>query len=1073
MTSNGIKLNLRSPNWRSVDLLKSTLIIVLLSLTSLFAQTDLEEVEEEVFTLSPFEVQADDGYAATHMLQGGRGRVDLADIAVPVEVFTLELMEDLAVSTAEEAFLFSTNTSTYYEMGDYNNNQLNGGTERPDGTITSRGLGAINRTRNFFETNFAFDTYNMERLTLVSGANAVMFGLGAPAGTSDSQTARAMTNKDRGKFQVRFDNHGSQRVVLDYNKVLLEDKLALRFAGVKEDKEYFIQPGYDDHERKYLTLTFKASEKTTLRASREWIDREISRAPTIMPRDEGWLEWYEGYLAGNPIEYVNTASGPQPPLPQRTLGNNTVANYLRKSATSTKLYTFGYVPDDRIGVFDYNRTVTPRITPRAFSKSLLVPDLIPWDTHMAGVNRTNIQNGAITTLSLEHEFTDNTYLEIAYNKEAYDSVQSGITSNDYDISVDVNTYLPDGVTPNPMYGQPFIEDVIGGSGNFFVLDHDEIRATLAHQLDFTRRDDWLRHLGNHKFAAFASENSSVSKQASGIRNFIIGDDVSFLQALHNPDNRGRVILGNPGHNFREVNYRYYLPPIGLPNDPMLSDPEDFAISTHPAVEGDPFGITTYTFETGETFQSSIWANPAGLMTGGGNYDFEKKQSHAYSSSSSFLDDRIIVNMGYRNDKVSGSRVARKEVHSLAELAQTEERVVPRYRPIWENDTQDPKRTLNTTRWVAPDIRDWYFEPEYGDPLTDNRFNYGFVLRPLPGDLRHVVTFGYSYSENAPNASALSIRDVYGELIENPSGESNDYSIRLSLFQNSLSIRASYFEAAIADSYGPNHFPTMRALYVFENDLALLDPSLAPQLNEFFLEPGGNGDQFRVPMDKSTSGLSFNVVFNPNENWRFTFSAGKNETDWDKAKAQSFFDYIDSLEANVLPGVTGPDAEGNIVTGWQNVMFENQTVQDAYFAQVDTPRQVFEEKIGPLGDNAQTWRANLVAKYQFREGKMKGTSIGSTVRYLGPKMVGFGEQIIEGGSVPDFSIEHKSDASYKFGLFGNYNFKLWEQSVIAQLNVDNIFNTDRIVLTRAYADGSARLYSRQPGREYRLTLTTNF
>ncbi len=1072
MASNGIHRNFRSLIGRSVDLLKSTLIIALLPLCLVSAQVD--EVEsEEVFTLSPFEVTADDGYTATHMLQGGRGRVDLDDVAVPIEVFTLELMEDLAVSTAEEAFLFSTNTSTYYEMGDYNNNQLNGGTERPDGTITSRGLGAINRTRNFFETNFAFDTYNMERLTLVSGANAVMFGLGAPAGTSDSQTARALTNKDRGKFQARFDDYGSQRFVLDYNKVLLEDKLALRFAGVKDDKEYFLRPGFDDQERKYLSVTFKVSEKTTLRATREWIDREISRAPTIMPRDEGWLEWYEGYLAGDPIEYANTASGPQPPLPQRTLGNNTVANYLRKSATSTKLYTFGFVPDNRIGVFDYNRTVTPRVTPRAFSKSLLVPEFIPWNTHMAGTNRVNIQKGAITSFFLEQEFTDNTYLEIAFNRETFDQRQSGITSNDYDISVDVNKYLPDGVTPNPTYGQPFIEDVIGGSGNFFVLEQEEIRATLAHQLDFTKNDGWLRHLGDHKFAAFASENSSVSKQASGIRNFIIGDDVSFLQAIHNPNNRGRVVLGNPGSNFRELNYRYYLPPIGLPNDPMLSDPEDLAISTHPAVAGDPFGITTYTFETGETFQTSIWANPVGLLTGGGNYDFEMKQSHAYSSTSSFLDNRLVVNMGYRHDTVKGSRVARRDVRSLAELVQTEERVIPRYRPLWEDDPQAVNRQLNATRPISPDIREWYFEPEYGEGLSDNRFNYGFVLRPFPGGLREVITLGYSYSENAPQATALSTRDVFGEFVESPSGESDDFSVRLSLLQNRLNVRASYFKASIADSFGPNHFPTMRALYVFENDIAILDPSLVPQLNEFFLEPGGNGDQFRVPMDKTTSGLSFNVVFNPNENWRFTFSAGKNETDWDKAKAQGFFDYIDNLASSVLPGVTGPDADGNTVTGWQNVVFENQSVQDAYLELVDAPRQIFEEKIGPLGDNAQTWRANLVAKYQFREGKLNGTGIGATARYRGPSMIGFGEQIIDGTAVPDFSIEHKSDSTYKFGLFANHRFKIWDQNVTAQLNIDNMFNSDRVVLTRAYADGSPRLYARQPGREYKLTLTTNF
>ena len=39
----------------------------------------------------------------------------------------------------------------------------------------------------------------------------------------------------------------------------------------------------------------------------------------------------------------------------------------------------------------------------------------------------------------------------------------------------------------------------------------------------------------------------------------------------------------------------------------------------------------------------------------------------------------------------------------------------------------------------------------------------------------------------------------------------------------------------------------------------------------------------------------------------------------------------------------------------------------------------------------------------------------------------------------------------------------------QLNVNNVFNTERLFVTRAFADGRPRNYGRQAGREFILSL----
>jgi hypothetical protein len=66
----------------------------------------------EPAVLSPFVMGAeqDTGYRATATLQGRRSRINLADLATWVCVFTKDFMEDLAVNNVEQAYVFSTDS---------------------------------------------------------------------------------------------------------------------------------------------------------------------------------------------------------------------------------------------------------------------------------------------------------------------------------------------------------------------------------------------------------------------------------------------------------------------------------------------------------------------------------------------------------------------------------------------------------------------------------------------------------------------------------------------------------------------------------------------------------------------------------------------------------------------------------------------------------------------------------------------------------------------------------------------------------------------------------------------------
>src|SRR6185436_6926396 len=119
-------------------------------------------------------------------------------------------------------------TQTYYDNVNGLGDSRPGSRNIADDSSSSRGLGVIDKTRNYFRTTIDPDSYNTERFSLVSGANAVQFGLGGAAGTAESTSARANLTRNRQKMSLRTDSYGSERTVFDVSQVLLAKKLAAR-----------------------------------------------------------------------------------------------------------------------------------------------------------------------------------------------------------------------------------------------------------------------------------------------------------------------------------------------------------------------------------------------------------------------------------------------------------------------------------------------------------------------------------------------------------------------------------------------------------------------------------------------------------------------------------------------------------------------------------------------------------------------------------------------------------------------------------------------------------------------------
>src|SRR5688572_23090980 len=99
--------------------------------------------KDDPVVLSPFQVgsETERGYQSTAILQGGRGKIDLADVAGQVTVFTKEFLDEIAATNTDEAFLFSATTQTYYDNVNGTGDSRPGSRNIADDSRSSRGSG--------------------------------------------------------------------------------------------------------------------------------------------------------------------------------------------------------------------------------------------------------------------------------------------------------------------------------------------------------------------------------------------------------------------------------------------------------------------------------------------------------------------------------------------------------------------------------------------------------------------------------------------------------------------------------------------------------------------------------------------------------------------------------------------------------------------------------------------------------------------------------------------------------------------------------------------------------------------
>lgn len=1095
--------------------------------------------QEEVVVLSPFTVTGakDVGYDAASVLSGAGLRVPLTDVASAVSVITPRFLSDTGSTDLRDALVYQVGMEVTGPGGNFSNGNTALGfgwfAEAPQGnnTVTRvRGLAAATQARNFFRSVFPTDTYNVDRIDINRGANALLFGVGSPAGIINTSTKEASLAKTTAEVTGSVGSFGSHRESFELNQVIARQQLAVRFATLNDDKRYKQNPAFNHDKRLYGALTWRIKplergilSGTTIRANGEWgkVDANNPRNLTPQDRFSGWFEdtIFPEYVAAGitPKAIANASAGgfvqgngltvaqninraPVVVFPDATsatpmdaagtvngmpvIGRSFVSNrYLfpNGSIGTAGQDASGYYRDilNRAGVPDMNLY---------YAQQIIDPGLFDYNNHLIdGPNKSENMRFRATNIALEQLFFNRTLgVEIAHDREhAYEKQRILLTQTPW-IAIDVNTHMWSGEV-NPNFGRP----MTGGQGSATdnTEDVETTRVKLFYELDLADRfaKGWGRFLGNHVFSALAQSETYTQDTRTGVPFYVSGNWIG-----GNSQSR----FGDAGKNPTSLVY------LG-PNLYSVRDPRGAGIG---GINADIMSQLANVASSGvflTRLQAPTTASPAlpayaiqylpvnivqaeeGLYGSAFTADKSRRKldSEAFAIQSRFFDGNLVGMIGWRKESSDTTRVS-------APVDPTGEGYRLTNDPSFNlDDPSNPHQRYEHT------LRSW-----------------SAVVKVPQSWLRHTpfisgLRFSYGESDNFDPPDSVSV-DVFGRPIDPPMGKTTDGGIGIDMFENRVSIRwtrykttqTSVFNSTLTNATNAiiNLHQTVyniaktRTDYVDANGDGWPDNYVSPpqamldlynvRINNGTISSTNPG--VRETSDYVARGDELEFSLRPARGLTWAFNVARQESIRSNSGTrlrELLFDTPTATGRPLMEEWRTPAAETvwTFSQGTNNVRqgFEQQVLSQ-YTSQVAADG-------GPASE-LREWRASSVLNYRFQTGKLKGFGLGAAVRWEDKASIGFPLTTIEiDGSPSDGIVEASDIRTYDSSrpIYGpdewfydgwiSYQRPLFKDRVdwTIQLNVRNLFGDSDPIPALAHPNG--RIAAVRIAQPRTLTLSTKF
>jgi hypothetical protein len=1094
--------------------IKAALVCLLALGANLHAQvtTPQKPKDEDILQLSPFTVSADNetGYLANSTLAGTRLNTPLKDIGAPISVLTEELLKDLGISDGIDILAYATNTEVGGVFGNFTGSGLDregnndSGRVNPNGNNRSRGLAELTLTRDFFASDIPGDQYNTTDITLSRGPNAILAGTGSPGGILDS-TLKAALFRNRDTVTLQFGPHGSHRVTVDVNQQLFNKRLAVRLSLLEEDQKFQQQPAHMADKRVYGAITWRMHlgkagaffGDTTLRANFESGKIE-GTPPNSAPPTDSFSSWW----SVNKPSYNSVTD-------QYTDANGAVTTGFLTARLMTNAYfrnfaVFMSTPDG----------LTPDIgfTAAGFAGAQGMTGTIPAD---AGGLVTKTRSYLVSA-NVNQAVIDKTYVRMTDAQRsifdfrnnlltgAYDNVKNSFHAHNLrleqlfwggkaglevvaddqhftrdnnlpfagrftEIKIDATKVLPNGQL-NPNFGRPFIYASSVNKLQQYTSNLQSWRATAFAQMDFTRDHDYFRRFfGRHTLTALAT-GTTITKRTDNFNSTWMSAD---------PAVNVTTILGQaPGTFGRNVNQMLYLgdsvAALGSFDEMRVSVP-----TARLAQPGDVVNVSYYdavknTFRLDPMTVTQV--ETKAVLTR------QKIESYATSLQSYWLNDHLISLVGWRQDGAKSFTASD---------------------PVTLADGNVDLQTLILSSLPSAD-----------EVVNSTTYSLVGVLPkklvrlPFDSDLR----VHWSTSSNFSPVGQR--RNSFNEEIGGPRGKTTDYGVTLSAFHGKVDLRVNWFKTPVdnatdtsvsalaaigytfttinrmlnADLGGVTAADSGYSNFATLTDVALAHFNAIPSRTKIGaaynfaprLVKGSDG-RYTLESDainnaaSSTSfvarGIEFEVMFNPTKDWRLAFNASRTET-VKSAVGVEAREWIDTYLTNLQK------VSPQLLTGWREPGQNSSTWLSQFRTTAVIPLEVAEQQTGRVSPELRKWHWNVMSRYDFRHGSLKGTYVGGALRWQDKAVIGY-PLIIDAGSglsTADLANPYFSKTELNGDAFVGYRkTKLFRGKIdwSVQLNVRNIVGRKDLIVVTRDADGSAGVTRIPPERAWSLTNTFNF
>jgi hypothetical protein len=675
------------------------------------------------------------------------------------------------------------------------------------------------------------DPLIVDGLEVSRGPNANVFGLGNASGTVNSVPVSANLSRDRTRVETRVDSYEGYRGSLDFNRVLVKNKLAIRASGLFQHEGFVRKPSGVNTVRYNGMIKFQPFRSTTISAAYLHYKMNGNRPNFTPPRDY-ITDWVNAgkptwdpvaqvvHLNGQTIDRNGVVTGAT--IAPITSDANIPANIpiTRAGTMSTR----GNLYVDQNGVAYWSAPTTNSLTaavptPAANSQTirLMQTGIVGanlgrytnqplWTTtptvgdhswydwssvNLSSVNRL-MDSDDVYNVQVDHVFfstpTQSLAVQLGFFREDTERYQrtpignSGTSGQSGQLFIDVNEKNLDG-TPNPFLLHPFI-GATEPLTRWNPAKWDTYRAQLAYKYDFTRQKNLLKWLGVHQFSAYDEYKYRVSRQYA--YREALASDFPWTVSTQNGffTTQGRAVQSNTtggpqaGANVARQYIRYYVGDASGSNIDYA--PGDFSYGSY------PFNWGGYTISSGAAVAGSgrFFSDPARLdllatsdSTGGNNNIKTIIKTPGAVLQSHFLHDSVVTTFGLRQDKVYS------KFGTVPQLV----------------DNMTRHNFANDEHWAAGDYRASSGRTKtlgiVARPFRELGFvkglsNSGSCAGQFLGDVAKGLSLTFNKSDNfIPQAPAV---DLYLRPLPNVTGTDKEYGFWLDLFDSKLVLRFNHY-----------------------------------------------------------------------------------------------------------------------------------------------------------------------------------------------------------------------------------------------------------------------------------------